>query len=152
LPCDDGWHVPRADSPPRFEGDADLYPAPGWLRAACTGLWVYSREYRHNDMPAKRLFSFRLDPDLVARFDARARREGALQAQMGARPRGGDHGKRDIGRTAMVETLMALYVEGRLAVLPAAGANAFPAEEVAAGDVPEHPILITAPTWFEAKE
>lgn len=95
------------------------------------------------DKVPKTGFSFRLDPEMVRRFDERARGDQTLQYQHGKR--GGTHKDRDVGRTAAVERLMELYAAGRLAVLPDAGANPFPADEVPAGESPDHPITITRP-------
>jgi len=89
-------------------------------------------------MTTKHPYSFRLDPDLVARFDARAIQDKAGSLHVGRSSR-----DQSIGRTAVIERLMLLYAEGRLAEIPAAGPNPFPAEEVAAGLTPEFPITIT---------
>jgi len=87
-------------------------------------------------MTIRRLFSFRLEPELVARFDARALKDHAPGLHDGRRGS-------DIGRTAAIEILMDLYAEGRLMVLPLASSSAFPVEEIALGASPDHPIPIT---------
>ena len=96
--------------------------------------------------PKQATFTFRLDADLAARFDARVRETTAHGELLGRR--GGDHQGRAIGRSVVLERLVELYAQGRLVALPEAGSNPFPADEVPFGSTPENPILITRPTWL----
>ena len=47
-----------------------------------------------------------------------------------------------VSKTHIMETMVVALLEGRLVIKPPAGANAFPAEEIEAGSVPEYPLLI----------
>jgi hypothetical protein len=87
----------------------------------------------------KKTYAFRFDPELMARVDAYAKKADWLSAQEGLR---GGKKPCDIGRTALVESLLLALVEDRVVVHPRASVGAFPLEEVEPGVSPELPVLV----------
>ncbi len=88
----------------------------------------------------KQMINFRLDSDLVARFDDYARQHGWLCSQQGLK--GGDHRGKDTGRSALLVHLVESLVEGRLSILES-GPRAFPLNNIVAGVSPAIPATIT---------
>jgi predicted transcriptional regulator len=88
---------------------------------------------------SRTVLSIRLEDELVAKVDAYARDHGWLAFQKATAVRAKPS---DTGRTALIENLLEALVEGRIQVLPRAGKNAFPQEEVPAGETAENPVLI----------
>jgi len=73
---------------------------------------------------SKKQYNFRLDPSLMGWVNEHYADFGAAS------------------KTDLIENLLMALREGRLMVRPRSGPNAFPANEVEAGSVPEYPILI----------
>ena len=90
-------------------------------------------------MDDRAVFTFRASRSLMARVDARCR-EGEWAS---AETRGGTHGGRDSGRSAVILCLLEAFAEGRVIVLPRAASAAFPAGEVLPGSSPACPALIS---------
>lgn len=91
----------------------------------------------------KQVYTFRFDPDLMARVDTYAQSQGWTEHHRESRLRGGDHKGRDTGRTGLITSLLEALVEDRLIVQPRAGSNPFPADEKEAGLSPSNPIFIS---------
>ena len=95
-------------------------------------------------MADKVTFAVRCDAVLLARLDAKAAEHGWGAYQARPDVRGGTHGGRDSGRSALVRHLLEAYVEDRVYAVPRSGVNPFPASgEVEYGSLAAYPLPVT---------
>jgi len=92
-------------------------------------------------MAKKIPISIRLDEQLLKDTDEIARSYG-FSDDYGQGGSGGKRGRPRSGRTRLIEEMLEALRDGRLFIRPPEGLNAFPAEEIKAGEDPEFPILV----------